>query len=94
MIKPYSPDQTTLTLFENWLRENYIGTSDALIGHIHSDKGAIVVMHDDITFENHIVCCYGSFGFVEVYKMLTPTHFTRVPNNNEGLLPNTAPKSQ
>lgn len=93
MIKPYSPDQTTLTLFEDWLRKQYPDTSGTMIKHMKGDSGCIIVLHDDVTFENHIVCCYGSFGFVEVYKMLTPTHFKRVPNNNEGLLPNTAPKS-
>jgi len=91
MIKPYSPDQTTLNLFENWLQEQYPNQPD-LIKYLKGDTGAIVVLHDDVKFENYIICCYGSMSFVEVYKMITPTRFERIPNNNESLLPNTAPK--
>lgn len=93
MIKPYSPDQQTLNLFETWLKHQYPKTAENMIKYMKGDSGAIIVLHNDVTFENHIICCYGSMSFVEIYKMLTPTHFVRVPNNNEGLLPNTAPKS-
>lgn len=94
MILPYSPDLETIQLFQQWLTEKYDKKlADRLMETCKGDQGCIIVCHDDIKYENHIICCYGSFGFVEVYKMLTPTHFIRVPNNNEGLLPNTAPKS-
>ena len=95
MIIPYSPDLETIQLFQQWLTEKYDKKlTDRLMETCKGDQGCIIVCHDDIKHENHILCAFGSFHHFEVYKMITPTHFKRVQNNNEGLLPNTAPKSQ
>jgi hypothetical protein len=85
MIYPHSPDNATYTNFCEWLREIYPDNAENLIQHMTGDTGAIVVLHDDVKFENHIVCVFGSMSFVEVYKQLTPTNFRKVRQNDRDL---------
>lgn len=84
MILPYSPDQQTLDLFQQWLIEKYDKKlANKLMETCKGDQGCIIVCHDDIKHENHILCAFGSFHHFEVYKMITPTYFERVQNYNE-----------
>lgn len=94
MIMPYSPDNETYLNFKTFLEKEYKEEAKKMIDLMTGPTGSIIVLYDNIEFENHIIAVYGSFSWVEVYKQLSPTNFKRIPNNNEDLLPNTAPKDE
>jgi len=92
MILPHKMTSARIQNFKDWLKE-VEPRAEKLIELMKSDQGAMIILYDDVKYETHIVCFYGSMSFCEVYKQLTPTNYVRVPNNNESLLPNTAPKN-
>ncbi|MFA5433074.1 MAG: hypothetical protein WC319_09445 [Candidatus Paceibacterota bacterium] len=92
MIPTYTPDSETFCNFKKFLLQEYKDAAIGMIKAMEEPTGTMVVVYDEIKFETHIIAVFGSYSWVEVYKQLSPTNFKRIPNNNEGLLPNTAPK--
>ena len=92
MITAFDADNDTYRDFKNFLLQEYKDAAIKMIDLMTGPTGSIVVLYDNIKFETHIIAVFGSYSWVEVYKQLSPTNFKRIPNNNEGLLPNTAPK--
>ena len=85
MILPDSPNQEIMTGFKTWLIKQH-GNGQDLYDALISDRGAVVLLHDEVTYDKHLCCFFGSMNFCEVYKVLTPTNYRRIKNNNEDLM--------
>ena len=87
MIYPHSPDHEIMMGFKAWLIKMHgddLGTD--LYDALTSDKGAVILLYDNKTFTKYLCCFFGSMSFCEMYKVLNPTTYKRIKNNNEDLM--------